>query len=46
MPRTVIERTLTLKDQLVPVSFLGSDLLYIPTIVILILLVLSFALVL
>jgi len=46
MPHIIIEKILTLKDQLVPVSFLGSDLLYIPTIVILILLVLTFALVL
>ena len=42
----MIEKILTLKDQLVPVSFLSSDLLYIPTITILILLVLTFALVL
>jgi len=42
----MIEKILTLKDQLVPVSFLRSDLLYIPTITILILLVLTFALVL
>jgi len=46
MPRILIEKILTLKDQLVPVSFLSSDLLYIPTITVLILLVLTFALVL
>ncbi len=41
-----IEKILTLKDQLVPASFLSADLLYIPTIGILILLVLTFTLVL
>ena len=40
----MIEKILTLKDQLVPASFLSSDHLYIPTIGILILLVLTFAL--
>lgn len=44
MPHIIIEKILTLKDQLVPASFLSSDHLYIPTIGILILLVLAFAL--
>jgi len=42
----MIEKILTLKDQLVLASFLSSDLLYIPTITILILLILTFVLVL
>jgi len=46
MPHILIEKILTLKDQLVPVSFLSSDFLYILTIIVLILLVLTFALVL
>jgi HEAT repeat protein len=46
MLQILIEKILTLKDQLAPASFLSSELLYIPTIAILILLVLTFALVL
>lgn len=46
MPHILIEKILTLKDQLAPASFLSSELLYIPTIAILMLLVLTFALVL
>jgi len=46
MLQILIEKILTLKDQLAPASFLSSELLYIPTIAILMLLVLTFALVL
>ncbi|GAJ06169.1 unnamed protein product, partial [marine sediment metagenome] len=44
MPRTPIERTLTLKGQLALASFLSSELLYIPTVIIIILLLTTFAL--
>jgi len=46
MPRTPIERTLTLKGQLALASFLSSELLYLPTVVIIMLLLITFALVL
>ncbi|TET08360.1 hypothetical protein E3J84_06285 [Candidatus Aerophobetes bacterium] len=45
MPHMPIEKILTLKAQLAPASFLSSELLYIPTIAIFILLALTFALV-
>lgn len=45
MPHMPIEKILTLKAQLAPASFLSSELLYIPTITIIILLALTFVLV-
>ena len=44
MPRTPIERTLTLKGQLALASFLSSELLYIPTVIIIIFLLITFTL--
>ncbi len=44
MPRTPVERTLTLKGQLALASFLSSELLHIPTVTIVILLLITLAL--